>query len=169
MFIIETNSKAPRKMSILMGIAFAATASFGPLFTMHIYVKPSPPTRRGFRVFGFPRDRLMTNHRQETDGAKIRGPFTREAAESWRKTNSPPPAAVRGEFMKAKAEKPGEGAHNIAMRRKGHRLGVFVTIVAFLVCLFGLGLESGPIIGLGVLGTLFGYLLARLWYWVKSA
>jgi hypothetical protein len=56
MFIIESNTaKAAKKMSILMGIAFAVTASFGVLLTMHIYVKPSPPIPRGFRVFGFPR------------------------------------------------------------------------------------------------------------------
>jgi hypothetical protein len=41
MFIIESNTaKAAKKMSILMGIAFAVTASFGVLLTMHIYVKP---------------------------------------------------------------------------------------------------------------------------------
>jgi len=51
MFIVETKAaKAAKKMSIVMGIAFVVTASFGALLTMHIYVKRSRPTQRGFRV-----------------------------------------------------------------------------------------------------------------------
>jgi hypothetical protein len=57
MFIVESsNSRAGKKMSILMGIAFALTG-LGLLLTMHVYVKPSPPAPQGFRVFGFPRIR----------------------------------------------------------------------------------------------------------------
>jgi len=57
MFIVESNTaKAAKKMSILMAILFALTTLIGPLFTMHIYVKPRP-VPRGFRIFGFPRGR----------------------------------------------------------------------------------------------------------------
>jgi hypothetical protein len=52
MFILETNAKAARKMSVLTGILFAFTA-LGALATMHVYVKPRPAPQRGFRVFGF--------------------------------------------------------------------------------------------------------------------
>jgi hypothetical protein len=46
MFVIETkNAKAAKKMSVVMGIAFALSASFGALLTMHTYVKGS--TKRG--------------------------------------------------------------------------------------------------------------------------
>ena len=34
-----------------MFILFVLTMSFGVLLTMHIYVKPSPPSPRGLRVF----------------------------------------------------------------------------------------------------------------------
>ena len=58
MFIVETGtSKAAKKMNVVMGIALAFTGSFGALFTLHIYVKPSPPVAPGFRIFGFPRGR----------------------------------------------------------------------------------------------------------------
>jgi len=61
MFIVETNrAEAAKKMSILMGIMFVLTASFGAFFTMHIYVNPSPAPPHGFRVFGFPRNRRPT-------------------------------------------------------------------------------------------------------------
>jgi hypothetical protein len=52
MFILETNAKAARKMSVLTGILFAFTA-LGALATMHVYVKPRPAPKRGLRVFGF--------------------------------------------------------------------------------------------------------------------
>jgi hypothetical protein len=62
MFVIETkNAKAAKKMSVVMGIAFALTASFGALLTMHTYVKPSPRAPSGFRVFGFPRSTVQSS------------------------------------------------------------------------------------------------------------
>ncbi len=66
-------------------------------------------------------------------------------------------------------QKDKDAARTLAMREKGHRLGIFITIVAALVLLFGLGAESGLLIGLGFMGVLFGYLLARLWFWFRSA
>jgi hypothetical protein len=58
MFIVESSSaKAARKMGILMAVAFALTASFGVLLTMHFYVRPSAPQPPGWRFFGFPRPR----------------------------------------------------------------------------------------------------------------
>jgi hypothetical protein len=61
MFIIETSTaKAAKKTSIIMGVLFVLTASFGVLLTMHIYVKPSPASPRGFRLLGFPRARPPT-------------------------------------------------------------------------------------------------------------
>jgi hypothetical protein len=61
MFVIETSTaKAAKKISIVMGILFVLTASFGALLTMHIYVKPSPASPRGFRFLGFPRNRSPT-------------------------------------------------------------------------------------------------------------
>jgi hypothetical protein len=54
MFILESKTaKAAKKMSILMGTAFVLTASFGAILTMHIYVKPSPPSSAWFSNFGF--------------------------------------------------------------------------------------------------------------------
>ncbi len=156
MFIVETNSaKAAKKMSILMGIAFALTASFGPLLTMHIYVKPSPPAQSG--LFGFPRRAPvqrtrswphLNNGSSENEGAAI---------------NMAPLETNVGN------QKDKDAARTLAMREKGHRLGIFITIVAALVLLFGLGAESGLLIGLGFMGVLFGYLLARLWVWFRSA
>ena len=56
MFVVESaNAKAAKKMSIVMFIFFVITFQFGALLTMHLYVKPSQPSLRGFRVFGFPR------------------------------------------------------------------------------------------------------------------
>jgi len=64
MFIVEANTaQAAKKMSILMGILFVLTGSFGALFTMHIYVKRTPAPPPGFRVLGFPRHRpRFTEH-----------------------------------------------------------------------------------------------------------
>ena len=63
------------------------------------------------------------------------------------------------------------------LRRKGHRLGIFVTVASLLLALVSFPAASGygaPPIATGLLtlglgGTLFGYLLARLWYWYKTA
>jgi hypothetical protein len=157
MFIVETkNAKAAKKMGILMGIAFAVTASFGPLLTMHVYVKPSPPTPRGLRVFGFPR---------RTTG---------ERARSWAHLNDGFIGNEGGQIKMASLEtkmgdQKDESARTVAMRKKGHRLGIFITIVAALVLLFGLGAESSLMMGVGFMGLLFGYLLARLWFWFRSA
>jgi hypothetical protein len=43
------------------------------------------------------------------------------------------------------------------------------TAIASVFRLFGLGAESNPVAGLGFMGVLFGYWLARLWYWFRSA
>jgi hypothetical protein len=122
MFIVETNSaKAAKKMSILMGIAFALTASFGPLLTMRIYVKPSPPAQPGLRVFGFPR----------------RAPVQR--ARSWPHLNNGSSenegAAINMAPLETNVgnQKDKDAARTLAMREKGHRLGIFITIVAALV------------------------------------
>jgi hypothetical protein len=56
MFIVETTSARPaRKIAIFMAVVFAITGSFGALFTMHFYVKPSRPAPKGARFLGFPR------------------------------------------------------------------------------------------------------------------
>jgi hypothetical protein len=65
MFIIEShNSKAANKVTILSilillflgGLTLIPDGAFwGALFTMRIYLRPSPLVPRGFRVFGFPR------------------------------------------------------------------------------------------------------------------
>jgi hypothetical protein len=59
MFVVETSrTKGAIKAAVLMAVIIALlTASVFPyvLFTMHFYVKPSPPIPRGFRIFGFPR------------------------------------------------------------------------------------------------------------------
>ena len=54
-------------------------------------------------------------------------------------------------------------------QEKGHRLGIFLTVISALILVFGLGAESNRIAGLGFMGVLFGYWLARLWYWFRSA
>jgi hypothetical protein len=71
--------------------------------------------------------------------------------------------------MEAKVEKPEEAARTLAMRGKGHRLGIFIITIAALILLFGLGTNSDPIAGLGFMGICFGYSLARLWFWFRSA
>ena len=54
-------------------------------------------------------------------------------------------------------------------QEKGHRLGIFLTVISALILVFGLGAESNRIAGLGFMGVLSGYWLARLWYWFRSA
>lgn len=54
-------------------------------------------------------------------------------------------------------------------RRQGHRLGVFLTALGFVLILAGLVGEAGNLFGMGLFLLLFGYLLARLWYWFKAA
>jgi hypothetical protein len=50
----RTSSRAAQKNSWLMAaILLVGVVSVGGLFTMHFYVKPSPPIRRGFRILGF--------------------------------------------------------------------------------------------------------------------
>jgi hypothetical protein len=81
-------------------------------------------------------------------------------------------AASAGSSRRVKGEqnhKVEEAFARTPVQEKGHRLGIFITIVAALVFVFGLGVESNPIAGLGFMGVLFGYWLARLWYWFRSA
>jgi hypothetical protein len=46
--------------------------------------------------------------------------------------------------MEAKVEKPEEAARTLAMRGKGHRLGIFIITIAALILLFGLGTTVIP-------------------------
>jgi hypothetical protein len=56
MFIVESQfSRAARKMSYLMAIVLLLAP--GALLTMHFYIRPRPPSPRGWRIFGFPRRR----------------------------------------------------------------------------------------------------------------
>ena len=56
MFVVQSSaSKAAKKMSILMGIFLALTGSWAALLTLHIFIKPSPPPPKGFRIVGFAR------------------------------------------------------------------------------------------------------------------
>jgi hypothetical protein len=58
MFVHETDgARAAKKTSIAMAIIFLLLAGFGPLLTLHVYVKRSSPIPPGFRLFGFPRVR----------------------------------------------------------------------------------------------------------------
>jgi hypothetical protein len=62
-------------------------------------------------------------------------------------------------------------------KRKGHRLGIFLTFVSLLLLLVGAMNESSYsppawasfFVGLGAIGTIFGYVLARMWYWFRAA
>jgi hypothetical protein len=56
MFIVESqSSQAARKMSCLMAIVLLLAP--GALLTMHFYIRPRPPSPRGWRIFRFPRRR----------------------------------------------------------------------------------------------------------------
>ena len=62
------------------------------------------------------------------------------------------------------------------LRRQGHRLGIFLVALSFVVLLAGFAYGSGSrpgerelVFALGFLGMIFGYPIARLWYWFKSA
>lgn len=66
----------------------------------------------------------------------------------------------------------------LRMRRKGHRLGIFLTLFGPLLTIAGLlsggGTWSTPTWALlmmwgGVFLFVFGYAFARLWYWFKAA
>ena len=62
MFIHETSDTGvARKSAVAMAVAFVLTASLGALFTMHVYVRPSRPAARGFRVFGLPRPNRLAH------------------------------------------------------------------------------------------------------------
>jgi hypothetical protein len=62
-------------------------------------------------------------------------------------------------------------------RRKGNRLGIFITLFSLVLLLAGAASASGydaPAwaslsVTIGAIGTLFGYLFSRLWYWFKAA
>ena len=63
---------------------------------------------------------------------------------------------------------------DMQFRRKGHRLGLFIVLLSFalVIAVFmdgtpdksRLGILAGP----GACGAVFGYPLARLWYWFRS-
>jgi hypothetical protein len=68
--------------------------------------------------------------------------------------------------------------HTLRMRRKGNRLGIFVTLFSLILLFVGIvggaGSYNSPtwatfLAAVGLAGTLFGYLMARLWYWFKAA
>ncbi len=57
---------------------------------------------------------------------------------------------------------------------KPNRVGIFVTALSFVVLLFGIMMGgwgygasdvSEAASTLGLLGTVFGYILTRLWFW----
>jgi multisubunit Na+/H+ antiporter MnhG subunit len=141
MFVIETkNAKAAKKMSVVMGIAFALSASFGLLLTMHTYVKPSPAPARGFRVFGFPRQGAQSSVVTMSD--------------------------IRTE--------PASSDERLRQRKKGNRLGIFLVVLGLVLALVGMvndGYEASWDDGVRALGfilLIFGYPLARLWFWFKA-
>jgi hypothetical protein len=149
MFVIETkNAKAAKKMSVVMGIAFALTASFGALLTMHTYVKPSPAAPSGFRVFGFPRRAAQSSVGTMGDSRISQ----REPS---------PPAQLSSD-------------ESLRQRRKGNRLGIFLMVLGFVLALVGILNDSYATSwddGFRTLGfalLIFGYPLARLWFWFKS-
>jgi hypothetical protein len=61
---------------------------------------------------------------------------------------------------------PGEQARQMVFRRKGHRLGMFVLALSFVLVALGIGWP--PFAFAGVAGLIFGYPLCRLWYWFRS-
>jgi hypothetical protein len=149
MFVIETkNAKAAKKMSVVMGIAFLLTGYFGALLTMHTYVKPSPPPARGVRVFGFPR-------------------------------RATPPSVNTMDDIRISQQKPSAPAQlsadeSLRQRRKGNRLGIFLMVLGLVLALVGIVNDSYATSwddGVRVLGfalLIFGYPLARLWFWFKA-
>jgi hypothetical protein len=65
----------------------------------------------------------------------------------------------------------------IRLRRKGHRLGIFLTVISLPVLLIGL-MNSGSyeqpawaslFTAVGLVGVVCGYFFARLWYWFRAA
>ena len=66
-----------------------------------------------------------------------------------------------------------DGAH---FHKRGHRLGVFAAVASLVSVLAGffVGIAAGHseaggvLMILGLLGVIFGYPLARLWYWVRA-
>lgn len=66
---------------------------------------------------------------------------------------------------------------NMRLKRQGHRLGVFVTVASLLLTLasfpaatgYGAPAWASALFTAGIVGVLFGYLLARLWFWFKAA
>lgn len=69
-------------------------------------------------------------------------------------------------------------AEALRFRRKGHRLGLFIVILSIPLALTGV-LTMGDYTGqfawanatcaIGWLGLIFGYPLARLWFWFRAA
>lgn len=64
----------------------------------------------------------------------------------------------------------------VSMRRKANRMGLFVTLVALVSVVLGFVFLLGEIdvlgrffVVVGMLGVLFGYILVRVWYWVRLA
>jgi hypothetical protein len=59
MFVVQTSgAKASRRKSVLMCITLALTGSIGALLTLHVYARPGRAAPTGFRLFGFPRNRV---------------------------------------------------------------------------------------------------------------
>jgi hypothetical protein len=62
-------------------------------------------------------------------------------------------------------------------KKKGHGLGIFLTFISLLLVLLGATNESSYsppawasfFVGLGAIGTIFGYVVARLWYRFRAA
>jgi hypothetical protein len=63
------------------------------------------------------------------------------------------------------------------LRRKGHRLGILMTLISVVLLLIGIMNDSGSspppwasfFAAVGAGGVLFSYIFARLWYWFKAA
>jgi hypothetical protein len=84
------------------------------------------------------------------------------------------PLDLKGESRNRQAE---DDPDILRYRRKGNRLGIFVTLFSLVLLLAGAVGASGyeaPAwaslsVAVGAVGTLFGYLFSRLWYWFKAA
>jgi hypothetical protein len=59
MFVVQTSgATASRKTSILVGIALVIVGSFAALLMLHVYARPGRAAPAGFRLLGFPRNRV---------------------------------------------------------------------------------------------------------------
>src|SRR5262249_36017866 len=116
--------------------------------TMHTYVEPSPAAPSGFRVFGFPRRAAQSSVGTMGDSH----------------ISQPEPSAP--------AQLSSD--ESLRQRKKGNRLGICLMVLGFvlaLVCIlnddYAASWDDGfRTLGFGLL--IFGYPLARLWFWFKS-